>query len=210
HRPPELHLLHQRRGQIPPDRRPDQTAATGGLDRGRHGLRAGASAETGPGDGHGDPHRRVAPLPRRLRPDRGGGQEGIGHGRGAEPPAGGGRSAAEARPVRGTAGSPGHSRPAFARTGSNNVRPFLLTLAAVAAVLAFANNARCAEDAPAKRAKELAEALKKKDYAAATTHFGGELKKKLDKDALADLWKKVIDKFGDMKKIGESRTDDKD
>src|SRR5262249_59380265 len=32
----------------------------------------------------------------------------------------------------------------------------------------------------------------------------------LDKDALAEIWNKVSDKLGDMKKIGEPRIDKKD
>jgi dienelactone hydrolase len=91
------------------------------------------------------------------------------------------------------------------------VNGILRTMTAAAALLAFAGAARPADDeVTSKRAKQLVEALKKKDYAAATTHFGGDLKKMLDKDALARIWDPIIDKLGDMKKIGAPRIDKKD
>src|SRR4051794_16390852 len=94
--------------------------------------------------------------------------------------------------------------------GSIQVNGILRTMMAAVALLAFAGAARPAEEVTSKRAKELAEALRKKDYAAATKHFGGDLKKMLDKDALAGIWDKVTDKLGEMKKLGEPRIDKKD
>src|SRR4051794_27990849 len=116
--------------------------------------------------------------------------------------------------------APGLSRPAAAGypighptptvPGSIQVNGILRTMTAAAALLAFAGAARPAEEVTSKRAKELTEALKKKDYAAATKHFGGDLKKMLDKDTLAGVWDPIIDKLGDMKKIGTPRIDKKD
>jgi dienelactone hydrolase len=83
------------------------------------------------------------------------------------------------------------------------------TTAALLALLALVGPARADEKAT-KRARELAEALKKKDYAAAGTHFGDGLKKKLDKDSLAAVWKQVDDKLGQMTKIGTPRLDKDD
>lgn len=68
------------------------------------------------------------------------------------------------------------------------------------------NAAHAADDAsPGGRAKQLVDALQKKDYAAAATHFSDKLKKLLPGDALAKVWGQVIGAVGELKKSGAAR-----
>lgn len=60
-------------------------------------------------------------------------------------------------------------------------------------------------DPRADRARALIDNLKKKDFAAAAKHFDATVTKALGKDGLAELWKKLSDDFGELKKTGPAR-----
>jgi hypothetical protein len=63
------------------------------------------------------------------------------------------------------------------------------------------------EETRTARAKQLAEALQKKDFDAIQKHFADKLTKVLGKDGLGDISKKLNEQLGELKKIGGTRPD---
>src|SRR5262245_21344794 len=82
------------------------------------------------------------------------------------------------------------------------VMPLLL-----APALARAQAKKDKDDPRTARAKGLIESLSKKKFADAGQHFDEKLAKLMEKDGLSDLWKKLNEQLGELKKVGAPRAD---
>src|SRR5262245_7826679 len=63
------------------------------------------------------------------------------------------------------------------------------------------------DDPRTARAKALIESMSKKKFDDARKHFDEKLTKMMEKDNLPDLWKKITEQLGELKKVGPTRTD---